>query len=162
LIDDTFSLVRAVIDFKETKSGVFVIDFGTYNSAVLTLSPFTLDVYCEHSLIASINKKGWLNFEHLRRKPESDSRNEQPQSDDILVENEGDNSYVEMDELERLKQKLSEGAWEETFHEHTDRKPRGPSSVGLDVTFVGSQHVYGIPEHASNLSLKTTRFFFHV
>lgn len=32
----------------------------------------------------------------------------------------------------------------------------GPESVGLDVSFPGAAHVYGIPEHASPLSLKET------
>ena len=34
----------------------------------------------------------------------------------------------------------------------------GPSSVGLDVSFVGFEHVYGIPEHADSLSLKHTMY----
>src|SRR5580704_14656353 len=32
----------------------------------------------------------------------------------------------------------------------------GPESIGMDVTFVGYEHVYGIPEHASPFSLKST------
>src|SRR5436190_86967 len=32
----------------------------------------------------------------------------------------------------------------------------GPESIGLDVTFVDYEHVYGIPEHTSPLSLKST------
>ena len=32
----------------------------------------------------------------------------------------------------------------------------GPSSVGLDISFPGVDHVYGIPEHADSLALKTT------
>lgn len=47
--------------------------------------------------------------------------------------------------------------WEENFKSHPDTKPYGPASVGLDVTFVGSEHVYGIPEHASSLALKNTK-----
>lgn len=42
-----------------------------------------------------------------------------------------------------------EGRWEETFSSHSDSKPYGPTSVGMDFTFVGSKHVYGIPEHAT-------------
>jgi len=49
------------------------------------------------------------------------------------------------------------GLWEESFQSHTDSKPRGPASVGLDLSFPGAQHVYGIPSHSSPLSLKTTR-----
>ncbi|CAJ0631276.1 14465_t:CDS:10 [Entrophospora sp. SA101] len=32
-----------------------------------------------------------------------------------------------------------------------------PESIGLDINFPGFSHVYGIPEHASTLSLKETR-----
>ena len=45
----------------------------------------------------------------------------------------------------------------ESFSGHSDSKPRGPSSVGMDFTFVNSRNVYGIPEHASSFSLKSTR-----
>src|SRR5271156_3381051 len=33
----------------------------------------------------------------------------------------------------------------------------GPESFGMDITFSGINHVYGIPEHATSLSLKATR-----
>nr|XP_020652990.1 neutral alpha-glucosidase AB [Pogona vitticeps] len=48
------------------------------------------------------------------------------------------------------------GSWEETFKTHTDSKPNGPTSVGLDFSFPGVENVYGIPEHAENLRLRTT------
>ncbi|MGH0149833.1 UNVERIFIED_CONTAM: hypothetical protein FKN15_035461 [Acipenser sinensis] len=35
--------------------------------------------------------------------------------------------------------------------------PEGPSSVGLDFSLHGFEHVYGIPEHADTLQLKNTR-----
>ena len=47
--------------------------------------------------------------------------------------------------------------WEETFKSHKDTKPFGPSSVGVDIAFPGFEHVYGIPEHADSLSLKSTK-----
>jgi hypothetical protein len=34
----------------------------------------------------------------------------------------------------------------------------GPSSIGLDITFPNTAHVYGIPEHATNFALKPTRY----
>lgn len=46
--------------------------------------------------------------------------------------------------------------WEETFKSHPDKKPRGPESIGLDTSFINFSHVYGIPEHADSLSLKST------
>jgi alpha 1,3-glucosidase len=36
-------------------------------------------------------------------------------------------------------------------------KYEGESAIGLDFTFTGAQHVYGIPERATDLSLKPTR-----
>ena len=33
----------------------------------------------------------------------------------------------------------------------------GPSSVGMDISFPGVEHTYGIPEHADSLILKPTK-----
>ena len=49
-----------------------------------------------------------------------------------------------------------EGLWEESFGGHTDSKPYGPTSVGMDIKFPGSSHLYGLPEHASSTVLQTT------
>ncbi|ORY79023.1 glycosyl hydrolases family 31-domain-containing protein [Protomyces lactucae-debilis] len=48
------------------------------------------------------------------------------------------------------------GMWEEDFNGRPDSKPRGPESLGLDITFVEYGDVYGIPEHTGTLSLKET------
>jgi len=44
----------------------------------------------------------------------------------------------------------------ETFSGHTDGVPRGPTSVGVDVSFPGSDAVFGLAEHASSFALKGT------
>eukprot|EP01035_Chromulina_nebulosa_P018695 gene18695-24452_t len=44
----------------------------------------------------------------------------------------------------------------ESFQGHTDAMTRGPLSVGVDISFPSSSHVYGLPEHTSPLSLPTT------
>lgn len=44
----------------------------------------------------------------------------------------------------------------DNFGGHRDSMPRGARSVGLDIAFPYAQHVYGIPEHATSLSLPTT------
>jgi mannosyl-oligosaccharide alpha-1,3-glucosidase len=49
------------------------------------------------------------------------------------------------------------GMWEESFQSHTDSKPKGPMSVGMDVVFPQSHHLFGLPEHASSAELKTTQ-----
>ena len=49
-----------------------------------------------------------------------------------------------------------EGWWEETFKGHVDSKPRGPEAISFDLEFPDTQHVYGLPEHATSLSLNPT------
>jgi mannosyl-oligosaccharide alpha-1,3-glucosidase len=46
--------------------------------------------------------------------------------------------------------------WEEKFQDHKDSKPYGPMSIGMDITFPRSRHLFGLPEHASSTVLKTT------
>uniref|UniRef100_A0A8C4ELN4 Glucosidase II alpha subunit b n=1 Tax=Dicentrarchus labrax TaxID=13489 RepID=A0A8C4ELN4_DICLA len=54
------------------------------------------------------------------------------------------------------EEKVEDGMWEETFKSHSDGKPNGPSAISLDFSLPGVEHVYGIPEHADTLRLKTT------
>lgn len=49
------------------------------------------------------------------------------------------------------------GAWEENFKSHHDVKPLGPEAIALDFSFPGAENVYGIPEHADSLALKSTK-----
>ncbi|TMS36684.1 hypothetical protein L596_003786 [Steinernema carpocapsae] len=49
-----------------------------------------------------------------------------------------------------------EGFWDEAFKSHTDSKPHGSSSVGMDVSFIGFKFVYGLPEHADSFVLHST------
>jgi alpha 1,3-glucosidase len=43
--------------------------------------------------------------------------------------------------------------WDESFSGSTDTKPKGPSAIAMDFTFVNTDNVYGIPEHADRFSL---------
>src|SRR5690242_20219318 len=49
-----------------------------------------------------------------------------------------------------------EGRWEESFGGHSDSKKYGPNSIGFDVTFHDTEHVYGILEHADHFLLRNT------
>ena len=49
-----------------------------------------------------------------------------------------------------------QGTWEESFGGNTDSKPRGPQAIAMDFTFVGTKHIYGVPEHADRFSLQDT------
>jgi len=53
--------------------------------------------------------------------------------------------------------KPNAGDQTQSYGGHTDSTPNGHSSVGMDFTFNGAQHVYGIPEHATTMALKPTK-----
>eukprot|EP00047_Mylnosiga_fluctuans_P004388 m.234252 g.234252 ORF g.234252 m.234252 type:complete len:895 (-) comp12637_c0_seq1:37-2721(-) len=59
--------------------------------------------------------------------------------------------------FERNREKAADENWSEEYKSHADTRPNGPSSVGIDITFFDSEHVYGIPEHASTYALKSTK-----
>ena len=66
------------------------------------------------------------------------------------------------DEVDGEHRKLSgeeldlDGAWEEKWMQHHDSKPYGPMSVGMDIHFPQSVHLFGLPEHASAAVLQDT------
>lgn len=102
-----------------------------------------------------LNERGLFNMEHFRPKPPPASTDGEG-----LVVQEATNNQVS-DPLDQLypgfKDTSEDGMWDETFGGRTDSKPKGPESLTLDISFPGYSHVFGIPEHASPLSLKTTR-----
>lgn len=53
-------------------------------------------------------------------------------------------------------EKDGEDFWEEKFGGHTDPKPFGSSAVSLDVEFFGFTYLYGLPEHAMSMALRST------
>eukprot|EP01095_Lingulamoeba_sp_RSL-Kostka_P001495 TRINITY_DN12075_c0_g1_i1.p1 TRINITY_DN12075_c0_g1~~TRINITY_DN12075_c0_g1_i1.p1 ORF type:complete len:916 (+),score=328.64 TRINITY_DN12075_c0_g1_i1:28-2775(+) len=128
-----------------------------FGNTKVNTNPLSFEFYNkgESSPFLTANGKGLLQFEHYRNK---DDNNEQKNNDTdnnkndddahLIYDNNNDNSVY--------KKMNDEDAWEENFSGHNDKKPFGPSSVGLDFTFNGAKHVYGIPEHASSFSLKTT------
>ncbi|KVH87476.1 Galactose mutarotase-like domain-containing protein [Cynara cardunculus var. scolymus] len=60
-------------------------------------------------------------------------------------------------DFEQLRVKKEGDDWEERFRSHTDSRPYGPQSISFDMSFYGADFVYGIPEHATSLSLKPTK-----
>ena len=59
--------------------------------------------------------------------------------------NYADGTREEKWEVAAVSQDLENGLWEESFHSHKDPKPRGPMSVGVDLSFPNTQHLYGLP-----------------
>uniref|UniRef100_A0A9J8ABE9 Glucosidase II alpha subunit b n=1 Tax=Cyprinus carpio carpio TaxID=630221 RepID=A0A9J8ABE9_CYPCA len=105
-------------------------------------------------VLLSLNSRGLLAFEHLRLHKDT-----QAQADGAEVKEsvDGDQQQDEgKKDEDGESEKEEDGLWEETFKSHTDTKPNGPTSISLDFSLPGVEHVYGIPEHADDLKLKTT------
>jgi alpha 1,3-glucosidase len=129
---------KSAILSPESKDGYTTVLYGPNNAyqAVIRHSPFSVDFQRDGQTHIQFNHQGYMNMEHWRPKVDAPSEGEQ----DVLGSQEDESTW-----------------WEETFGGNTDSKPRGPESVGLDISFPGYTHVFGIPEHADSLSLRETR-----
>ncbi|ESO91975.1 hypothetical protein LOTGIDRAFT_217135 [Lottia gigantea] len=144
------------INFAGKDKDKFVIKMSNHK-LLLSLSPFRIDAYTDETPVMSLNSQGLLKFEQMRIKPEA-----KPPADDSADENgeEANPQEAVENQEEKVKEEKKEdetGMWEETFKTFTDSKPHGPSSIGIDVSFPGFENVYGIPEHADTMALKTTK-----
>ncbi|XP_061900190.1 neutral alpha-glucosidase AB isoform X3 [Entelurus aequoreus] len=128
----------------QDENGV-VLSLGVESQRVIVSArPFRLDIMQGRDVLLSLNSRGLLAFEHLRIRKDTQADGE---AEDANLANEEEAMVIEKDE---------EGMWEETYKSFTDSKPNGPTAIGLDFSFPGVEHVYGIPEHADSLRLKTT------
>jgi mannosyl-oligosaccharide alpha-1,3-glucosidase len=124
---------------------VFYGDGGKHQ-AIIRHSPFEIDFQKDGETHVKFNQRGLLNIEHWREKVEK--KEEEKKEGEEEKEEEKKEEHAGEDESTW---------WEESFGGNTDSKPRGPEAVALDISFPGYEHVFGIPEHATGLSLKTTR-----
>ncbi|KAL7269929.1 glucosidase II [Rhizina undulata] len=124
----------------QTKDGVTRVIYGPAGlEAQVQHKPFGIKFIRDGEPQVIFNEHNLLNIEHWRPyKGKRDGEVKEGEEPPAAAEDEGT-------------------WWEEKFGGNTDSKPRGPESVGLDITFPGYEHVYGIPEHASSLALKETR-----
>ncbi|KAI9297179.1 hypothetical protein K502DRAFT_288371 [Neoconidiobolus thromboides FSU 785] len=129
---------------KETKKdNLFTIQSEDFKVSIQN-EPFKLDFYLKKENVVTFNERDLFRFEHYRKREEVKQK---------AIESE---TVSDGEKKIAVEEKEEEGLWEETFNGHTDVKKHGPSSIGFDVTFHEFEHVYGIPQHASNLSLKST------
>uniref|UniRef100_A0A8C1ERV9 Neutral alpha-glucosidase AB n=1 Tax=Cyprinus carpio carpio TaxID=630221 RepID=A0A8C1ERV9_CYPCA len=115
---------------------------GKDQRLILSAQPFRLDIVEGSQVVMSLNSRGLLAFEHLRTRKDTISHKISSTVGSMW------------DSLKKDDDKP--GMWEETFKSHTDSKPNGPTSISLDFSLPGVEHVYGIPEHADTLKLKNT------
>ena len=138
------------------ESGQLIVEYGPNDGwkAVIQLSPFRVDFFKDGKKHITLNDRSFMNIEHWRPKNEDiedQERQEHPTSDGGTVPKEYQTS-----EVNREVSYDESTWWDESFGSHTDTKPRGPESIGLDITFENYGHVYGIPGHAGPLSLRQT------
>uniref|UniRef100_A0A673G6Y4 Integrator complex subunit 5-like n=1 Tax=Sinocyclocheilus rhinocerous TaxID=307959 RepID=A0A673G6Y4_9TELE len=121
---------------------------------IVSARPFRLDIMEGPEVLLSLNSRGLLAFEHLHLRKDTQA---QPDGAEVKESVDGDQQQDEVEKDEDGEgDKEQDGLWEETFKSHTDTKPNGPTSISLDFSLPGVEHVYGIPEHADDLKLKTT------
>ncbi|XP_047208904.1 neutral alpha-glucosidase AB isoform X4 [Girardinichthys multiradiatus] len=133
----------------QDENGV-VLSLGAESQRVIiSARPFRLDIVEGREVLMSLNSRGLLGFEHLRMRKDT-------QADPEAENKEGTDPANQAETTTEEEEKVEDGMWEETFKSHTDTKPNGPSAISLDFSLPGVEHVYGIPEHADTLKLKTT------
>ncbi|KYQ91049.1 alpha-glucosidase II [Tieghemostelium lacteum] len=148
----TIQIDRSIQWKSKPQNNQFTIEFGSnHNLATVNMNPFRVDVLVNGKVAVSANNRGYMHFEQMKEKPTLQLAPPKPP-----VEGEEQNNNEQNEEEKKFRESL-EGLWEEKFHSHHDSKPNGPTSIGMDFKFVGSQFVYGIPEHASTMALKNTK-----
>lgn len=125
------------VQVKKTMNKItFIYGSASELECHVTKSPFGIEFKRLGAVEVVFNRRNFLNLEHWR---EQEAKGDEPGG----REDEG--------------QEDQSTWWDETFGGATDSKPRGPEAIAMDFSFPGYEHVYGIPEHASSLSLKETR-----
>jgi len=140
---------------KEVSNEKYVFSISPNIFVHLYLSPFALDIFDSETLILQANHRGLFHFEYLRTKDADTLPSEIVLPDAEKPENWDDDQDGPW-EAPKISNPDIEGRWEEVFDSHRDLKPNGPESIGMDFSFVGASHVYGIPEHTSNFALEPT------
>lgn len=109
-------------------------NYGPNNSYRLELNykPLKLTIYKHGLAVIIVNERQFLNIEHYRTEEENPAH--------IIPALE-----------------TSFGMFNDSFKDSTDDSlPFGPEAVAIDISLVGIEHVYGLPEHADSLCLKST------
>ncbi|KAG2158568.1 glycoside hydrolase family 31 protein [Suillus bovinus] len=114
---------------------------------VVDFNPLKITLFRSGVEQVVLNGRGLLHMEHFRTKEHSKLAEH--------IEGEGQ-SVLQVNPAAWFEGDTQDAFWDETFSTWTDTKPKGPESLSLDITFPNHAHVYGIPQHATNLSLPST------
>ncbi|TQS37751.1 hypothetical protein Golomagni_01762 [Golovinomyces magnicellulatus] len=126
-------------EHRDSEKSVVTYGSGGQFEAEIKFSPFCIEFKRDAVTQIKFNDRGLMNVEHWRPKVDES----EPKDGEERKDNQSNDDQSKW--------------WDESFGGTTDTKPRGPESVALDITFPGYEYIYGIPEHATSLSLKGTR-----
>lgn len=143
--------------------------------AVIHLHPsFRVEMWQKGERTMSINPSGRFYFEHHRARDDNTKALPALTAEDIhqgkeIVDYGEDGLAVYADGTKQQKadetadaesksahNMANDALWEESFGSHSDSKPFGPSSVGMDIRFDGASYLYGLAEHAAPMNLPNT------
>lgn len=157
---------------KNETAGWMRINYGRGRSVLVTLEPFDVVVEEKQKPVLGINKNKLMHMEAYREKKAAQEVGGAGElADPAASEGEGEDRHKgkkvvgywedglaiyedgtreekpsaeeEAAKQRRLQEAAAEDDWKEYFGGHTDTRPYGPASVGLDLLFYGSQHLYG-------------------
>ncbi|KAG9312217.1 glycosyl hydrolases family 31-domain-containing protein [Chiua virens] len=121
---------------------------GAMFEVVVQYSPLKVIFYKNGEEQVVLNGRGLLHMEHFRTKEETQR---------LEIEGaDGEQVPLQVNAAAWFEGEQQDAWWDETWSTWTDSKPKGPESLSLDITFPNHPHVYGIPEHATNMSLPST------
>ena len=132
VIDDSESLLSV---FEQTEQENIFSVKGTGMKVKIVTESFSIEIFSEtDGKILKLNSQNLFNFESGK-------------------------TFEISEIIKNVDEKVKSDLWIEPQFtpNHPDSRKNGPSSIGMDIAFVQSKAVYGIPEHATSLSLKSTR-----
>jgi alpha 1,3-glucosidase len=143
----------------DSKEDFLVCSYGGSKEVKILFEPFRLRYFVDGKLQVALNDQDLLNFEPYRDPNPAPPPPPEPQKDEngTIIEPQTPPPPPDPSVNELEYPFDSTGSWEESYSSHTDSKPRGPASFGMDIKFSGSSHVYGLPEHATKFSLPDTK-----
>ncbi|WFD34956.1 glucan 1,3-alpha-glucosidase [Malassezia cuniculi] len=136
------------------------------NQFILEYEPLRLSFVRDGVVQAVVNDRSLLHMEHFRSKPENfplEGEDATSKRDAALREAYAAQPTRRTAPSDKTFDAWASyesddgGEWSESWGGKEDTKPKGPEAVGIDVSFPGYETLYGLPEHASPLALRTTR-----
>jgi alpha 1,3-glucosidase len=123
---------------------VLKMDHGSHDKNAFSI---TVQVSGQDTMI--INSNNLLQVESIFVREEYEQKKQQEQQQTPVEEQQQQHQAENEENAENAE------AAEAAEQQQTD-KYEGENAVGLDIRFVDTKHVYGLPERASNLALKST------